>query len=315
MKNQVKTPETLFKYKAFDDANPKRTERIFQMLEDNIVYFSSARAQNDQFECLLDIDSLANIKKDPQLRKLYLQNVIEVVMSKFPGSKFAKQRSSAILMKYLEKKGNKKEFSDIDFDDQDEILAQVQKMFKDENMFENMESPIRAFLDFTKNNNEDVGILSLSETNTSQVMWAMYANKCNGICVEFEPPKDGIYKVKYTDERNNDYISTILRVLINFYFGAAFGLKKPMEKAREQIINLYTIKSKEWEFEKEWRIIGKAKEYYTIPNIKCVYVGNKVSQENIQRINEICTRKGILVKYLKNDYQKFKITFKDTQEV
>ena len=311
MKTQNQIPATLFKYKAFDDAYPQRSERIFKMLEDNIIYFSSARSQNDQFECLLDFDYLSKIKNDPELRKLYLQNIIEVMISKFPGSKFAKQQSANLLTKILEKKGSTKEFPDIDFDDQDEVMAQVQKMFKDENMFKDMESPIRSFLDFTKNNNENVGILSLSETNTSQVMWAMYANKCNGICLEFEPPKERIYKVKYTDERSNDYIYTILAVLIDFYFGAAFGSKKAMDKAAEQIINLYTMKSKEWEFEREWRIIGKAKDYYTVPEIKCVYIGNKVSQRNIKIIEKICARKGIPVKYLKNDYQKFAITFKD----
>ena len=312
MKNQKQIPQTLFKYKAFDENNPERTERVFKMLEDSIIYFSSARAQNDQFECLLDFDYLSKIKDDPQLRILYMQNVLDIIMSKLPGPKLTKKQSMYMLKKMLEKREKKgNSIPDISFENEEELMSQVERMFKDENMFKDMESPIRSFLEFTKNNNENVGILSLSETNTSQVMWAMYANKCNGICIEFEPPKDRILKVKYTDERNNEYISTILTVLINFYFGAAFGSKKAMERASEQIVNLYTMKSKEWEFEREWRIIGKAKEYYTVPNIKCVYVGNRVSKENIEKIKGICTRKNIGIKYLKNDYQKFAITFKD----
>lgn len=84
----------------------------------------------------------------------------------------------------------------------------------------------------------DIGIFSLAEDGLSEQMWGLYANSGSGFVIEFNTNheffkgKNGrsrLRKVKYTDERNEDFLSNPLA--------------------------LFQIKAKKWSFEQEWRML------------------------------------------------------------
>jgi len=54
-------------------------------------------------------------------------------------------------------------------------------------------------------------------------------------------------------------------------------------------------KDTEWEYQKEWRLLGCAGERMPAPKIKTVFVGMNCSTDNAKRLKEIAARKGFQV--------------------
>ena len=118
---------------------------------------------------------------------------------------------------------------------------------------------------------ENIGVLCLSEKNDDILMWSHYANKHQGICLEFDS-KIGFFaqamKVEYRKER--PYINPILQ-----------DEEKMME------IALLT-KSKNWEYEHEWRVIdyprGPGLYSFPVEALTSVILGAQVSSIDEEKI-------------------------------
>ncbi len=121
---------------------------------------------------------------------------------------------------------------------------------------------------------EDIRVSCFSEDEKSILMWSHYANNNQGICVEYDFTKKldiifFLYPIIYLD---NPIDFTSL-------------LENPKNKDIEISVLLSTIiKSKVWEYEKEWRLIfyfgggNKLDDRVSIINIpvpKTIYLGNK----------------------------------------
>ena len=101
--------------------------------------------------------------------------------------------------------------------------------------------------DFMVNAVNEIGIYCLSENNASILMWSHFANNHNGLVLEFEVAETidtflGISKIIYSEK---------------------YPTLKFMNQKDNDHYNLVTTKSKDWEYEKEWRIIKPygAKKY------------------------------------------------------
>lgn len=152
----------------------------------------------------------------------------------------------------------------------------------------------------------------LTETNDNLLMWSHYAKGHTGICIEYDlkrlkndPYKilNHIYPVIYDNDilikRNIPNIKrdhNILKLSIDnsdVYDG---------QELFDDIVPLFLIKSEEWSYECEWRIIYSMKQMYdendetlykgNIPFncISGVYLGVKIHPEIRQNIIEICQR-------------------------
>lgn len=93
--------------------------------------------------------------------------------------------------------------------------------------------------------NENIGVLSLTEKPDNLLMWAHYARNHRGFAIEFDREHKFFYqqlgpadelryirKVQYLDQRPNIRISTF-----------------------EDATDIFLTKSKDWEYEQEWRIM------------------------------------------------------------
>lgn len=98
---------------------------------------------------------------------------------------------------------------------------------------------------FYKGFNESIGVLALTEKPDNLLMWAHYAQNHKGFVIEFDSdhqyfhqqlsPSDElrhIRKVRYSNKRPNIRLSTF-----------------------EDAADIFLTKSKEWEYEQEWRIM------------------------------------------------------------
>lgn len=156
-------------------------------------------------------------------------------------------------------------------------------------------------------------ITCFSETRDDTLMWGHYANSHKGFCVEYdfkelikEEFSKNINKIKlflfpviYSKERfdGTSYFYTLIQQYLcrnsNFRFypyyqDLLFGLK------------VLITKSKNWEYEKEWRLFS-LRETLDIPNFKkqleispkAVYIGANMLKYWSNWINKICKEKNI----------------------
>lgn len=97
------------------------------------------------------------------------------------------------------------------------------------------------------------GVSCFSEVNNELLMWAHYADKYTGFCLEFDTNSEIFEKA-----RKVKYVDTMPKLNIASIFA---------DKEHEHIMDLFCIKSKAWEYEQEWRTIhneaGKAFTYDT----------------------------------------------------
>ncbi|MCI9541021.1 MAG: DUF2971 domain-containing protein [Lachnospiraceae bacterium] len=119
---------------------------------------------------------------------------------------------------------------------------------------------------------KDVFVFCFSEVWDSILMWAHYANNYNGYCIEYDVKQvkkymtDNLYPVLYEKE----YIDiTDNLIKINDNTGIISNLAK----------------AKEWNYEKEWRMVkyNKAPFYFKRP-LKSIYLGKNCSVSNKQEI-------------------------------
>lgn len=170
----------------------------------------------------------------------------------------------------------------------------------------------------------DIAFLkSFSEEKENLLMWAHYADKYAGMCVEYDFKKQTdallyhLFPVYYSNNRGlkRDLVYTI---------DEHIGLKKNNDECCSpdevdfliDIMSLFLVKPKCWEYEKEWRIVstyaqifnswdeienedGEQRNLYDINNrklsvkncIKAVYLGPRMKKEIRDHVKEICLEK------------------------
>lgn len=131
-----------------------------------------------------------------------------------------------------------------------------------------------------------IGVSSFSERVDSPLMWAHYAGGHKGYCVEYDftncDVSDDVLPVIYQDE----------------IFECSYLLDH--DKSRQLMITAL-VKSKDWEYEKEWRMIMLQEKalkpglIVNVPTPKAVYLGSHMLEEDKRRIVVICKKKKIEV--------------------
>lgn len=136
-----------------------------------------------------------------------------------------------------------------------------------------------------------VGILSLSSCNNSILMWSHYANFHSGFCIGFgnyldlpSEHRHNIREVSYSDTLNT-------RPLFDLFFHDG-GL----DEFEQEFWRLYVLtKFRDWEYEKEWRIVGLARTIVTYSDscIDRVIFGLRMPKEQRSRIMSILREKNV----------------------
>jgi len=182
-------------------------------------------------------------------------------------------------------------------------MASMSAVYLEENAYEKIVKGMYAQWD------RDCGLLSLSETLTSKLMWSFYCDGGRGVVIEFASShawfngktsdNDSFHhlrKVRYVGEREPMYL-----------------LDTKTDATTKDEVVLYT-KTSEWEFEKEWRIIrnvteakekagpdpyGKDVLLFDIPPsaIQAVIFGYRTMSENETALREI-VRANVNLKHI-----------------
>jgi len=120
------------------------------------------------------------------------------------------------------------------------VTEELQKSLTQKGEFNDIaENNIRKLAAKIHKNRDNTGILSLSQTCESILMWSHYAAEHRGICIEFAVPiSDSLHEVKYSPDVPH---YTLHDIIVN--------------RNADNLLLLFTTKHEHWSYEKEIRII------------------------------------------------------------
>jgi hypothetical protein len=120
-------------------------------------------------------------------------------------------------------------------------------------------------VDISEAMNKSVGVLSLSETPHHPLMWSHYTNNHTGFVIEFDPDHEfffaegaaaemgGLHQVQYAAQRPK----------FDVLFDMSMVDASP-EQIKEWVDKVFFTKSKDWEYEGEWRVLKPLKDATTV---------------------------------------------------
>lgn len=189
-----------------------------------------------------------------------IQDYIDLVMEE--GNKLGKQKSEI----------------------EDEVNRIISRGIVPENFIENLDNGLKWVQSLCDN----VGVLSLSEDPKNILMWAHYADDHKGVCIEFKRDVSNILG-QSDSTKKVVYTSSYPKIKI-------MDFKKKRPKVFERILR---TKSKDWCYEKEWRvIIENGNETHPIPGeITSIIFGVRAPQRNIDIVKKLT--KGSNIKLIK----------------
>jgi hypothetical protein len=136
-----------------------------------------------------------------------------------------------------------------------------EQLFISDKPNDHLREKVSLFRSFWDRQSDTMGILSLSEDAESTTMWSHYGENHAGICIGYDPrnlfPKspngalDWLKKVEYKDE------SDIIRNAYLLY--AKTGMRHSHVAVMELLFQMLTTKSKDWNYEQEWRFFWPEK--------------------------------------------------------
>jgi hypothetical protein len=134
---------------------------------------------------------------------------------------------------------------------------------------------IKTYQEWVKN----YGVSCFSELNNNMLMWAHYANNHHGLCLGFDVgdnPEDlGYYKVNYLNEYPEIDFEQVYH--------------------KDGLLKILWSKSKDWEYEKEWRIIMMEgdKSYSYKSELVDVIFGFRTPKDDISFVESILKDKNV----------------------
>lgn len=135
------------------------------------------------------------------------------------------------------------------------------------------------------------GVICFSEGGFNQRMWDGYADQRRGACIQFRDDRDtrSLHRLARPISYSNERQPGLLLDVMNSDGSLA------IDKVAAAI---FFSKTKDWEDEKEWRILMKAnspqtdksrKLKFPICNIRRVFLGARMPSEDKQRFHRLCS--------------------------
>ncbi len=326
--NEIKTitrcPNFLYKYRDFD-------EHTFDMIENQYVYLAEPKELDDQFECKVnELDLSLKRLSNEQLHKILDYAIIKKIVDLMP-------KQNHFLMKEVENacvenavfsrekyitffmKKNKKSSKEIQ-----EVISKSDVLANELLENEEFKNVICRLLNLLNNLKTDTGICSFAEKKDNQVMWTMYANHYKGYCIEYDFSSEldnpnylgccyKLYPVLYKKKRDFNIVGFLTAIIMNAFLEEKVQ-KKNYPSFLKEFLSIILTKGKDWEFQKEWRLIDSCNTNHPAPKIKAIYLGSEVEEKNKQMILEYAKNHNFKVYIQENDYQTLELKFTELKE-
>ena len=271
------------------------------MIRECYAYLAPVKNLDDPFDCISDFDISGMVNKNnSNINSKFLNYIIESAECDFTDEQVK------VIKKHVKPYVNN---GNVNIEEVQKVLDEVQK--DDEKTQEaliylrNLLEVYKTYLGtnqfdelghMAKKPDDVLGVCSLSEINDNKVMWSLYGKKYKGYCIEYEiEPTNKAHRflcpVIYTRRPNNNfsrkmfdsiYAQTKRNIILDF---------SPCPKIERvgSIYELFCTKDIDWEYQKEWRIIGGAKKHFQDVKIKTIYLGFDVARANEQKMIRYAT--------------------------
>lgn len=328
-------PKYLFKYYS------PTSENILN-IKSQRLWLSHPNSFNDPFDCNIGYDS-ENYEKSCLIKFLKENGLVEE-SNKEEGFTFNDENRilRSRLGDYYSMYNSIENYSDA----KRKILESKNKEFQDK-VWKALYTKLQQIdykIEKLKNINIRVACFSelerYDEFPNQIVMWSHYADNHKGFCVEFDLEflkKDIVFSLKDLDfyhESKNEYLSerniAIIKAGLFPIEYTSNRINIPVTKLNkinidssgnityssnidELFYKTFVVKSANWNYEKEWRIIidGRISDYFNnripFPYIKTIYLGCKANKELINTMISIGEEIGAEVVILKMDGKKFRL--------
>ncbi|BCG47165.1 hypothetical protein GEOBRER4_n1990 [Citrifermentans bremense] len=243
------------------------SDNIIKYLRDRKLYFQNPLYFNDPFDCDLTAVSLGPEDNFDEKYELYIQLLAKRL--KFVAGKL--RLIDARITDYASDDTPIKDrfyFAEqwhLYLTENNALLAEI-RMLTECPTSKRRETLLEAW---NKKKNQVIhglGVVCFSESNSNLLMWSHYADSHKGICLIYESEERPVvgwkqysfHKVKYNKNRNIDVLSV--------------GFEKAF-------FDLLTIKSPEWEYEKEQRLItikGPGTQKSRMASLRGIVFGSRI---------------------------------------
>ena len=276
-------PQSLFRYRSC-------TEKQIDAFQRNTIYAVSADLFNDPYDTLVryDIDGIKNY-----VNALLESNTL-VQLQKYlaEGNDFTNNVKDSFPQGMVEK--IKEQILATDFEEKKDFLAAYKSQ-----MVQTIDFLYPLLADVSK---RFVSIACFCESVQSITMWSHYADYHKGFALEYEMRPTltkgikegvGLYPVIYDDVRYDasQYMA--------WAFLKMFGINAPNPDVLSHT-KCALHKSRQWEYENEWRLVDYSMRNYLVENITsinykptAIYYGVHIANENKERLHKIAKAKGI----------------------
>jgi hypothetical protein len=174
------------------------------------------------------------------------------------------------------------------------------KNFIDENFEEFSPENIEIRNSLRQNLNDFIsrtGVCCFAEIKDNILMWSHYANYHKGFCIEFNYKK--LEDALILFNRENNVITYMSRVIYKKNYPRLSGYNN------EDMVDSLFIKSSNWKYEKEWRVIysegNGLKINLPVNVVSAIYLGLKIDSKN-----EDIVKKALSLKKYRIDLYKAK---------
>ena len=257
------------------------TECAIETIEQNYIWLAEISTLNDPFECSILFDN------DACLREYHASDEFHNFFRLLTGQELTKQEiqilttSQTPFLEYKKICANK----GIPFkQSQEEQLGKVQE----------------RWAEIVEETNKNLRICSFSLIKNSLLLWSHYSDEHKGICIEY-------------DFEDTDPIRTFIQPVV--YSNKVHKIGIFEEYTPMQMIGSSLIKSKDWEYEQEWRLtIFKQKDNFPqkmiSPNPIAIYLGTRFHlNDNIlkEKLYKIAHERKIPIYQMRKDPQEFKL--------
>ncbi len=304
------TPSSLFKYRTMD-----KKGHTLDLISEDKIYLSKPSNFNDPFDCALNIttksmdnDYIREILSDYDLSILKRFNFTSKELYKLKKSKRFIHDISKLYVK--------------------KIYPNYKKNLEKYNgLVNNLENKIMdSHLNLEKIKNH-IYLTCFSEINDSILMWSHYTHNHEGICIEYNfkelnfnnPLTRYTFPVIYSDNvldfgeflpNSNKEFENIMEKYMDGINpnDISDGLVLPEMSNNRNNMAIFAValnKSKDWDYEKEWRYILLHKtalnppKFIDVPKPKAIFLGAKINDINKEKIIEIGKKRNINVYQMK----------------
>jgi Protein of unknown function (DUF2971) len=252
-----------------------------EMLEQRYVWLSEISQLNDPFECTIQFDN------DKCLREFYSSEKFKSSFSFATGHSLSKTEIETLTT-------SKKPY------DEYIKICSSNRIPLNQTADQQLNKVQNRWTEIVDETNRNLRICSFSLTNSSLLLWSHYSNEHKGICIEY-------------DFQDHDPIRPFIQPVIYRDRVHKIGLFE--EYTTMNMIASSLIKSKEWEYEQEWRLTifkqkGEFPQKMNTPKPKAIFIGTRFSINKVdlkERLLKIAKANSIPVYQMTKDANEFKL--------